>query len=347
MAGNGRLGEFERSIVNRYVERILTLLKSEPSEEVHAAFTRAGLDYDLLCRRAITPPDYDIFVLLHELNRAEFFPGIGLRLGLARDLLDLGVLGYTILSCHNLGAAIQIIAKYHCLTSNAYHLTVAMAGDTLAIQQLIKPKHLQRRVILAEEHVTGLWKVLQYLNPNTFSETALQIRFEHSEPTYVDLYRELLPCDLSFDMPETEIAFPAAWLEQPIQTADKVVEQVCESQCEMLLNELNPVNNLVDDLRRLILAMPANRTPTLDECAGKILVSARTLERRLAESNTSFRRVSNEVRMRLAAEHIAYGYLANKEIAAMLNYSQPGTFYRAFKKWHSVTPGEYRQQLED
>ena len=345
MSGEGRLREFERSIADRYLERIVRLVESEPLQKVRAAFSTAGLDYDRARRYPETLPDFDIFLLLHELNRGEFFPGICLRFGLARDLLDLGVLGYTILSCRDLGTAMQVIVKYHRLTSDAYHVTLIAVDELTVIRQWIKPKHVERRIVIDEEHVTGLWRVLQHLNPNTFDEAAVQIRFAHAEPAYGDLYRELLPCDLSFDKTETDIAFPTAWLEQPIQTADDIVEQVCESQCDQVLNELNPANRLVDDLRRLILAMPANRPPKLEDCARKMLMSTRTLERRLQAAGTSFRNVTNEVRMQLAAEYLAFGYVANKEIAHMLNYSQPSTFYRAFKKWHGVTPSEYRENL--
>ncbi|MGI9287873.1 MAG: helix-turn-helix domain-containing protein, partial [Pseudomonadales bacterium] len=60
---------------------------------------------------------------------------------------------------------------------------------------------------------------------------------------------------------------------------------------------------------------------------------------------TSFRAIDNEVRMGLAAEYMRLGYISNKEIAYMLNYSQPSTFYRAFKNWFDVTPKEFRKKI--
>lgn len=337
-----RLKDFERHSASRYLERILALVKNEPVHVVRAAFARAGLDYDRIRREPGEFLLYDLYALLHALNREEYFPGICLRFGLARDLLDLGVLGYTILSCQDLGAAAEIIVKYHRLTSDAFDVTLTRDGNQTFIRQWVKPQHVERRVVIDEEHVTGIWTVLHSLLPDVLAKTDIEIQLAHAEPSYGELYRELLPCKLSFGTQETFVAFPTEWLGLPLQTAADTVEAVCESQCDLVLDELNPADRLVDDLRRLMLAVPANRALKLEDYARKMLLSVRTLERRLEAAGTSFRNVDNEIRMQLAAQYLSLGYLSNTEIAHMLNYSQPSTFYRAFKNWHGVTPKEFR-----
>ena len=339
-----RLRDFERHSASHYLERILVLVRNEPLQMVRAAFAQAGLDYDGIRREPDEYLHYDLYVLLDALNRQEYFPGICLRFGLARDLLDLGVLGYTILSCQDLGTAADIVVKYHRLTSDAFDVTLTRDGNQTFIRQWVKPQHVQRRVVIDEEHVTGIWTVLHSLIPDELVEADIEIQLAHAEPSYGALCRELLPCKLSFGTQGTFIAFPTEWLERPLQTAADTVEAVCESQCDLVLNELNPADRLVDDLRRLMLAVPANRALKLEDCARKMLLSVRTLERRLEAAGTSFRNVDNEIRMQLAAQYLSLGYVSNKEIAHMLNYSQPSTFYRAFKNWHGVTPREFRAE---
>ena len=337
------LREFEQHIATRYLERILTLVRHEPLDRVSAAFAGAGLDYGRLRRERDNSPDYDLYALLHELNRDEYCPGICLRFCLARDLLDLGVLGYTVLSCPDLGTAMQVIVKFHRLTSDAFELTLTNDDEWTIVRQWVKPQRVRHRIVIDEEHVTGIWRMIASLMPDEWVTTDVQVQFAHAEPPYGELYRELLPCRQTFSAVETFIAFPKAWLELPIQTADQTVEEVCESQCDLVLNELDPAGRLVDDLRRLILTVPANRAYKLDDIARKMLMSTRTLERRLAAAGTSYRKVDNEIRMHQAAQYMAMGYLSNQQIAHVLNYSQPSTFYRAFKSWHGVTPNQYRE----
>ena len=342
MATSG-LREFEQHISARYLARILALVRHEPLDRVQAAFVGAGLDYDHLRREPAKSLDYDLYALLHELNRDEFCPGICLRFGLARDLLDLGVLGYTILSCRDLGTAMQAIVKFQRLTSDAFELTLTSDDEWTIARQWVKPQRGRHRVVINEEHVTGVWLMIDSLMLDEWARTDVHIQFAHTEPRYAELYRERLPCKQTFGAAETSIKFPTAWLELPIQTADHTVVEVCESQCDLVLNELDPAGRLVDDLRRLIMEVPANRSYKLEDIARKMLMSTRTLERRLAAAGTSYRNVDNEIRMHLAAQYMAMGYLSNQEIAHILNYSQPSAFYRAFRSWHGVTPNQYRE----
>jgi AraC-like DNA-binding protein len=339
------LREFEQHIAGRYLEHILALVVHEPPDRVQAAFATAGLDYNQLRRAPPQLHSYDLYALLHALNRDDCCPGICLRFGLARDLLDLGVLGYTVLSCRDLGTAIQVVAKYHRLTSDAFELTLTSDEDWTVVRQWVKPQHVRHRAVIDEEHVTGIWRVIASLMPAEWTTTRMHIQFAHAEPPYGELYRELMPCKQTFSAAETFIAFPTAWGKLPIQTADQTVEEVCESQCDLVLNELDPAGSLVDDLRRLILTVPANRAYKLEDYASKMLMSTRTLERRLAAAGTSYRNVDNEIRMHQAAQYLALGYLSNQQIADILNYSQPSTFYRAFKSWQGITPNQYRENL--
>jgi AraC-like DNA-binding protein len=342
---NHRLQEFERQIADRYLDRILELVTDGPLVQVRMAFAATGLNYDQLRSERGGSIRYDLYGLLHELNRDECCPGICLRFGLARDLLDLGVLGYAVLSCRDLGMAMQVIAKFHHLTSNAFAMAITEEGSWTVARQWIKPQYARWRVVIDEEHVTGIWRVISSLLHADPGMGETRIEFAHSEPKYGGLYRDLLGCTPVFGAPETLIAFPTAWLNKPVHTADHTVEQVCESQCDQLVDQLRPAGDLVDNVRRLILTVPPNCAPKLDEIASKMLTSARTLERRLHAAGTTFRKIDNEVRMQLAAQYLALGYMSAKEIAYMLGYSQPGTFHRAFKNWYGVAPGVYREEV--
>lgn len=241
--------------------------------------------------------------------------------------------------------AMQVIARFHRLTSDAFEMEIVEDSEWTIARQWVKPQFARWRVVIDEEHVTGIWRVVSSLLHPVPSVSETRIEFAHAEPNYSYLCRDLLGGKPIFGAPETSIAFPTAWLPRPVNTADHTVEQVCESQCDQLVEQLRPAGDLVDDVRRLILSVPLNCAPKLNDIANKMLVSARTLERRLHAAGTSFRQIENEVRMQLAAQYLALGYMSAKEIAYMLGYSQPGTFHRAFKNWYGVTPKTYAANI--
>ena len=335
--------DFEKQLATRYLMRILESLRDAPLAAVRAAFAKSGLDYDQVRREPAIAEAYDLYALLHCLNRDDCCPGIGLRFSLARDLLDLGVVGYAMLSCRDLRMARELIAKFNRLTTNAFDEVLVEDGRWAVVRELIRPDYAPMRVVVDEEQVTGTWRGLCSLLQPEPSPADVHIEVAHDEPDYSELYLELMGCKPEFSKPETFFAFPMSWLDRPVQTADPIVKQVCESQCSLLLQELKPADELIDRVRRLILEMPTNRERQLDEVANRMRMSTRTLGRRLNASGTSFRKIANEVRMRLADHYLSIGHLSLKEIAFLLGYSELGTFYRAFRDWHGMTPKEYRR----
>ncbi len=73
-------------------------------------------------------------------------------------------------------------------------------------------------------------------------------------------------------------------------------------------------------------------------------MSARTLQRRLRQANTSFQSAVGSVRQALAERYLAEKNFSVNEIAFLLGYSEPSAFHRSFKRWRGVTPLEFRQR---
>ncbi|MEM9654001.1 MAG: helix-turn-helix domain-containing protein, partial [Actinomycetota bacterium] len=72
--------------------------------------------------------------------------------------------------------------------------------------------------------------------------------------------------------------------------------------------------------------------------------STRTLQRRLSEEGTSFQSVLNATRESLARHYLVNGGLAAGEIAFLLGYEEPSSFYRAFHSWTGQTPERVRAE---
>ena len=78
--------------------------------------------------------------------------------------------------------------------------------------------------------------------------------------------------------------------------------------------------------------------------AAKLDIKPRTLRTRLAEANTNFNQLLADYRCNLAKRLLANTAESIDEIVYLTGFSEPSTFYRAFKRWTQVTPIEYRNQ---
>ena len=335
------LSDVDRQINESFRVRLTEVLDDEPPKKVRAALAALEPDCDVTTGQRVTS-ELALFDMLHGLNTPEWFPGITLRFGLARQILDLGLIGYTALSCGDIGAALNVIYRYHALTSDAYQVLMVEEDDHVVLRLWIRPAYGSQRMVIGEEFATGFWQVLSELLPPTEDLGRIRLAFDYPAPQYAERYSELMPSDISFDERVTSVTIPSAWRDLPLQTADVTVQQVCLAQCDQLLIGLEPGQRITDDVRRMILSVPSNRPVHLRDIARAMLTSPRTLERRLHEAGTSFRSIDLEVRMELAAQYLALGSMSGQEIASVLGYSRPSAFFRAFKAWFGVTPGQFR-----
>jgi AraC-like DNA-binding protein len=85
--------------------------------------------------------------------------------------------------------------------------------------------------------------------------------------------------------------------------------------------------------------------PRIEWVAGKLDLSARSLQRHLNARNTTFERVMDRVLIRHAINLLEQGDTPITEIAYQLCYSDPSHFVRAFRRWSGQTPGEFRRRL--
>ena len=103
--------------------------------------------------------------------------------------------------------------------------------------------------------------------------------------------------------------------------------------------------SFADDLGRVLASMLAAEPLTVDDVGSRLGVSSRTLQRRLHNEGTSFAEVLEQLRRREAERLLRDRRLTVEAIAARLGYSEPSTFYRAFRRWRRTSPGAFRAQM--
>jgi len=68
------------------------------------------------------------------------------------------------------------------------------------------------------------------------------------------------------------------------------------------------------------------------------------LQRHLQEAGSSFQRVLEDARHRLARHYLNNSVLELNEAAYLLGYEDSNSFVRAFRGWEGVPPARWREQ---
>ena len=138
------------------------------------------------------------------------------------------------------------------------------------------------------------------------------------------------------------VVFHGRDVRRPFLTANAPMWKFFEPQLQQRLSELDTSATLGDRVRAALLELLPSGRATVQETAGKLAMSPRTLQRRLGDEATSFRQVLDGTRRDLANHYLERSSLSGAEIAFLLGFEEPSSFFRAFRSWTGDTPEQYR-----
>ena len=111
------------------------------------------------------------------------------------------------------------------------------------------------------------------------------------------------------------------------------------------LIELEATARTADRVRALLLELLPSGAATIELVAKRLAMSKRTLQRRLEDEGENFRALVNATRESLAKHYLTQTSLSGGEIAFLLGFEDPNSFYRAFHEWTGQTPETARHAM--
>ena len=169
----------------------------------------------------------------------------------------------------------------------------------------------------------------------------LEVSFCHSAPADLTEHRRVFRAPIRFGRAANELVVSRASLDTPLTKSDPGLSAVLERYLRETVSRIPAVTSLSGRVRH-ILATDLAANVDADVVAQKLHMSRRTLCRQLAEEDTSFRKLQDELRRDLAMRYLTEPRMAIGEVAFLLGFSEASAFHRAFKRWCGTTPAEYR-----
>ena len=131
---------------------------------------------------------------------------------------------------------------------------------------------------------------------------------------------------------------------RPFLTSNEGIWAAFEPELRMRLAELDVAARTDQRVRAALLEALPSGLVSMGAVATKLAMSRRTLQRRLAAEETSFIAVVRETRESLARHYLQRTDLPVNEIAFLLGFGEPRSFYRAFRDWTGRSPDQVRRQ---
>ncbi|WP_237457559.1 AraC family transcriptional regulator [Pseudomaricurvus sp. HS19] len=148
-----------------------------------------------------------------------------------------------------------------------------------------------------------------------------------------------------FDQPFSGFEFPAKYLDYSIIQTEETMENFIRTAPFGLLINLDSGNSTKARVKSILNQNVGRTMLGAERVADRLNMSVTTLRRHLQIEGTSFQRLKDECRMEAAFHYLACPDFSNRDIADRLGFDELSVFFRAFKKWTGVTPGQYRASL--
>jgi len=320
---------------------ILAALDLEHTREGDALLREAGIEPALLQapdRRIPFPRQQALWGLAVAHSRRQPF---SLHFARCIQPTSFGLPAYMAMNCHTLGESFDAIVRYQDLAGEGGEFSRLQEGGRTVLSytpvdpgQAVTAQRVE--AMLAATVSVGRWLVGADYRPQ-------RVEFRHARPSSTADYEEFFGCPVRFDAPRNALSFSRAVAALKVPNASPELLQLLRERGDRLLQARRTGGRIADRVAGLLATQLSNSVPHKSRIAAQLGMSERTLQRRLREEGTSYQAILEETRHELARELLRDTDVALAQVAAQLGFSEPSTFFRAFRRREGVTPGRYRR----
>ncbi|MGH8355467.1 MAG: AraC family transcriptional regulator [Pseudomonas sp.] len=248
------------------------------------------------------------------------------------------LLEYLFLSSATFGDGLRHALRYARLLSDTLDAKLEVDGSQATLLLGLSPgvpRHFPEMLAGA------VIRLFAALTEDDFKPREVQLMHAAGAPP--ERYAEVYGCPARLGAERYALLFDAAVLAKPSRHAAPELLRMHESLARRQLAEVERLD-LVRRVRELIAELLVDSGATLEQVAARLHMPARRLRERLAMAGVRFNDLVTDYRCRLAKELLLKTDERIEVIVERTGFSEPSTFYRAFKRWVGETPVEFRRR---
>jgi AraC-like DNA-binding protein len=254
------------------------------------------------------------------------------------------MLCHAVLSCKTLSQALDRSLRFYSLILDDISGTLERDAGEARIVLHERVAGANQRVFAHELLLMLLYGVSCWLVGRRIP--ILRTEFSYAEPAYSAEYRLMYCGDLSFNRPNTLIAFEAGCLDLPVVQNERSIKEFLRTAPESILLKYKNGSSLSARVRRRLRQCLPGQVPDFERLAEELNMTPATMRRRLHEEGESYQSIKDQLRRDLAISYLSHSSRSVMDIALELGFSERSAFHRAFRKWTGASPGEFRRTLQ-
>lgn len=252
-------------------------------------------------------------------------------------------LGLGVVSSHTLAALLDRVARLGDVVLTGERRNVLRSHDDryeLVLGSLVGD--LQPAPEAMEAILASIVRVARFLLRADVAPLAVEL--VRPVPPTSDRFERFFGCKIDYGCDSHVLAFDRALAEQSLPTACDPLAHAADRLAGEYVERLRTPTDFAAAVGRVVASLlsSADAQHGTQAAVARIMVmSERTLQRRLHDEGTTFRDVVCDARIELAKQLLRTGGLGPQALAHRLGFSEPAAFRRAFKRRTGMTPSTY------
>lgn len=324
----------------------VTLIDALQAQGVDSArlLQAAGIDETLFRRADAGLLPAQIEALIASARRITGRTDLGFEAGSLIKMTSHDILGYGMIGCRDFDQVLRLASRYYHVMNELFTLRYRRSpewGEALYSPVAAMPPETLHFMLegLAVAHHNQMHLLLgPALAP-------YDIVLGMPRPQHHGRYERLAAARVQFDpraMPGVRVLMGASLLDHALPLASQAVVQQVSERLERLSRRPKPDRGGWSTYITMMLTEARGELLTLDDIGQRLNISARTVDRNLKKEGQQFRDIAQRVVMARAREMLEQPGTTVAQVAERLGFSDAANFSRAFRRYNSSTPTQYR-----
>ncbi|MGD9571425.1 MAG: AraC family transcriptional regulator ligand-binding domain-containing protein [Thermoleophilia bacterium] len=297
----------------------------------------AGADAAVAMRQVI---DADAYYGLIERAAREDDDALPFRYAAALRADDFAALGLAMKTARTVGESLQRLARYILVLTDTLEYEFVADAQGRAFVLRGRPNG-RRGARLANE--CALAAVVSVMRQVAVAPTGPElVTFRHAAPATTSPHRAFFGCPVLFGTSADALRLGVDALATPARLADEGLSSFVLGHLDEMRDRQAGRSVAARVHGAVVDALP-DGPPPASQVARRLGMSARTLQRRLADDGDTFQALADRARRDAAEALLAGGDHSLAEVAFLTGFSDQSAFQRAFKRWTGSTPAAFRE----
>lgn len=279
-------------------------------------------------------------------------PGLGLQVGMQWDWSFHGTVGYIIHSSPSLQEAAAAFRRYQMVAQPFYRVSAARPlgymdeNDRYVFPLRCFPAPDADAELLMFEmefRLATTLRLWEACGNRKVADPSVHVELAYPEPPHRALYQTLPCASIRFDAPASHVAAHKSFRSQPFRPHRRAIYDRLIAQCEEDLRMAGLHTTTSEAVRMHIAAhfsrqfqmigevSSSHRPVSLNDTSQALRTTPRTLVRKLAAENTSFRKLLHESRIEMTLYQLKASRLDAEDIAELTGFSSASSMRRAIR----------------